>query len=112
MSDKVIELLNNARSRELTAIMQYMGQHYELADAGYGKLGATIRATAIVEMRHAERLAERILFLNGVPDSAPMTPEPTDGTGAATTAACPVGAAMIFLLAGVGLVRTRSKLRD
>jgi len=63
----VIDLLNDARSRELTAIAQYMAQHYELEDAGYGKLAAKLKQTAITEMRHAESLAERILFLGGVP---------------------------------------------
>lgn len=63
----VIDLLNEARSRELTAIAQYMEHHYELEDAGYGKLAAKLKEIAIVEMRHAESLAERILFLGGVP---------------------------------------------
>jgi bacterioferritin len=67
MSEKVIELLNDARRRELTAILQYMAEHYELEDQGYGKLGDEIKATAITEMKHAEALAERILFLGGVP---------------------------------------------
>jgi bacterioferritin len=68
---KVIELLNAARSRELSAILQYMAQHYELEDQDYGKLGKIIKKTAIVEMKHAEAFAERILFLGGVPTSKP-----------------------------------------
>ena len=71
MSDKVIELLNEARSRELTAIIQYMAQHYELGDKGIKKLAADIKGIAIQEMKHAESLAERILFLQGVPTSKP-----------------------------------------
>jgi len=68
---KVIELLNQARASELTAILQYMAQHYELDDADFGKLATLMKATAIEEMKHAEALAERILFLGGTPTSTP-----------------------------------------
>ena len=65
MSKKVIGLLNEARSRELTAISQYMAQHYELEDSDFGKLASKFKEVAITEMKHAEKLAERILFLKG-----------------------------------------------
>ena len=71
MNKKVIDALNKARSRELTAILQYMAQHFELEDADYGKLAKVIKKIAIVEMKHAEKLAERILFLGGTPTSKP-----------------------------------------
>ena len=71
MSQKVIDLLNKARSRELTAISQYMSQHYELEDSDFGKLASKFKEVAITEMKHAEKLAERILFLNGEPTSKP-----------------------------------------
>jgi bacterioferritin len=71
MSQKVIDLLNGARARELTAITQYMAQHYELEDADFGKLASKIKEIGIQEMKHAEDLAERILFLNGEPTSKP-----------------------------------------
>jgi bacterioferritin len=71
MSQKVIDLLNKARSRELTAISQYMSQHYELEDSDFGKLASKFKEIAITEMKHAEKLAERILFLNGEPTSKP-----------------------------------------
>ena len=71
MSDKVIELLNQARSLELGAIIQYMAQHYELEDKGVKKLAADIKGIAIQEMKHAELVAERILFLQGEPTSKP-----------------------------------------
>jgi bacterioferritin len=70
-SAKVIKALNDARARELTAILQYLSQHYELADQDYAKLGDAIKKVGIVEMKHAELLAERVLFLGGVPTSAP-----------------------------------------
>ena len=68
---KVIDLLNAARARELAAILQYMIQHYELANDDYGKLAKVLKATAIAEMKHAETLAERILFLGGTPTTKP-----------------------------------------
>lgn len=71
MSQKVIDLLNKARSRELTAISQYMSQHYELEDTDFGKLASKFKEIGITEMKHAEKLAERILFLNGEPTSKP-----------------------------------------
>lgn len=73
MNEKVVNLLNEARERELLAISQYMVEHYELEDAGYGKLGDKMKEIAIVEMKHAEDLAERILFLGGVPSTKPQS---------------------------------------
>ena len=71
MSKKVIDLLNAARSRELSAITQYMAQHYELEDQDYGKLAKKLKEIGIQEMKHAEALAERILFLEGEPTTKP-----------------------------------------
>ncbi|MCJ7749041.1 MAG: bacterioferritin [Desulfobacterales bacterium] len=71
MSKKVINSLNEARSRELTAISQYMAQHYELEDNDFGKLASKFKEVAIAEMKHAEKLADRILFLKGEPTSKP-----------------------------------------
>jgi len=67
----VIDALNRARASELSAILQYMSQHYELADKDYGQIAANLKLIAIDEMRHAEMLAERILLLNGKPTSKP-----------------------------------------
>jgi bacterioferritin len=71
MSKKVIDLLNQARARELTAITQYMAQHYELEDQDFGKLAGKLKETGIAEMKHAEKLADRILFLKGEPTTKP-----------------------------------------
>ncbi len=46
MSQKVIDLLNAARSRELAAISQYMIQHYELEDSDFGKLAKKMKEIA------------------------------------------------------------------
>jgi len=71
MNQKVIDLLNQARARELTAITQYMAQHYQLEDQDFGKLASKLKEIGIQEMKHAEKLAERILFLGGEPTSKP-----------------------------------------
>lgn len=71
MNQKVIDLINQARAAELGAISQYMLHHYELEDAGFGKLATKIKEIAIAEMKHAEKLAERILLLKGKPTSKP-----------------------------------------
>ena len=71
MSKKVLGLLNKARASELTAISVYMAQHYVLEDRGMGKLADKLKAVAIEEMKHAEALAERILFLGGEPTRKP-----------------------------------------
>ena len=71
MSKKVIDLLNAGRARELTAISQYLIQHYELEDKDFGKLGKKMKEIGIQEMKHAEALAERILFLKGTPTLKP-----------------------------------------
>lgn len=64
---RVIEVLNKARASELTAIHQYMNQHYGLDDMDYGELAAQIKLIAIDEMRHAEMFAERVKELGGEP---------------------------------------------
>ena len=87
---KVIQVLNQGRERELGAILQYMAQHYELDNDDFGKLAKILKTTAIVEMKHAEALAERILFLGGVPSSKP-TPETKRGQKIADLIATDIG---------------------
>jgi bacterioferritin len=65
--EKVIDVLNKARSMELQAIHQYMNQHYNLDDMDYGEMAAKVKLIAIDEMRHAEMFAERIKELGGEP---------------------------------------------
>ena len=64
---KVIEVLNSLLADELTAVNQYMVHSEMCENWGYDKLGATIQKRAIEEMKHAEKLILRILFLEGVP---------------------------------------------
>lgn len=66
-NDKVIAELNEALREELTAINQYFIHAEMCHNWGYHKLGSYIRKQAIDEMKHAEVLIERILFLDGTP---------------------------------------------
>ncbi len=65
---KVIERLNLALHDELTAVVQYMVQAETCENWGYGRLAGLTKARAIEEMRHAEALIERIIFLDAVPE--------------------------------------------
>ena len=66
-SPKVIEALNSLLADELTAVNQYM-VHAEMCDNwGYKKLHDVIQKRAIDEMKHAEKLIGRVVFLEGVP---------------------------------------------
>jgi bacterioferritin len=65
---RVIELLNEQLTSELTAINQYFLHAKMQQNWGYTKLAAHTRAESIEEMTHAERLTDRILFLEGLPN--------------------------------------------
>lgn len=67
-NEKVIAELNAALSSELMAIMQYMVHAEMLTNWGYQRYGGIIKKQAIDEMKHAEGLIERILYLDGVPN--------------------------------------------
>src|SRR5260370_17583002 len=65
---RIIEILNDALTSELTAINQYF-VHAEMCENwGYERLSKIIRKHSIGEMKHAEGLTERVLFLEGIPN--------------------------------------------
>ncbi len=65
MHEKSIVRLNQAVADEMTAVHRYMYFHFHCDDQGYDLLAGLFKRTAIEEMVHVERLAERILFLKG-----------------------------------------------
>ena len=65
---RVIQYLNEALMQELTAINQYFLHAKMQENWGYTRLAAHTRAESIEEMTHAERLTDRILFLEGLPN--------------------------------------------
>ena len=66
-NEKVIAALNDFLSDELTAINQYIVHSEMCANWGYDKLHEAAEKRAIEEMKHAEKLIARILFLEGIP---------------------------------------------
>lgn len=66
-NQKLVDTLNCLLAGELTAVNQYMVHAEMCEDWGYGKLHESFERRAIAEMRHAEKLIGRILFLEGTP---------------------------------------------
>jgi len=72
--DEIIELLNDVLTGELTAINQYF-LHAKMCDNwGYKRLGSHIRDESIDEMKHAEVLVDRVLYLEGIPNMQRLSP--------------------------------------
>ena len=72
--ERVIQFLNEQLTAELTAINQYFLHAKMQANWGFTKLAAHTRAESIDEMRHAEVLTDRILFLDGLPNYQRLSP--------------------------------------
>jgi bacterioferritin len=73
-NEKIIERLNGRLSEELAAISQYMVHSSLCENWGYGKLHKAVEKRAIDEMKHAEMLINRILFLEGRPTVSVLAP--------------------------------------
>ena len=69
-NDKILDALNRALTIELTAINQYFCQSKMCKNWGLMKLAAKHYEESIGEMRHADKIIERVLFLEGVPEIA------------------------------------------
>ena len=72
--DRVLEFLNEQLTAELTAISQYFLHAKMQENLGWVKLARHTRAESIDEMRHAELLTDRILFLDGLPNYQRLFP--------------------------------------
>ena len=66
--DQVIQLLNDVLTAELTAVNQYWIHARMCENWGYKRLWEKVRAESLGEMKHADRLVERILYLEGLPN--------------------------------------------
>ena len=71
---QVIEALNEVLTSELTAINQYFIHHKMCENWGYQSLSRKKREESIEEMKHADRVIERILFFDGVPNMQRLNP--------------------------------------
>jgi bacterioferritin len=71
---RVIEYLNKALTHELTAVNQYWLHYRLLDDWGFTRLAQKERAESIEEMQHADKLVDRIIFLEGFPNMQHIDP--------------------------------------
>jgi bacterioferritin len=71
---EIIELLNDVLTAELTAINQYFGHAKIQANWGYNRLAERSREESIDEMKHADEIIERILYLEGMPNLQRLGP--------------------------------------
>ncbi len=71
VSQKLLDFLNKAIARELQVSIQYMWQHVQVTGIDGVVVEDIFRKIAIAEMKHAERLAERLDYLDGVPTTKP-----------------------------------------
>ncbi len=70
-SQKLLDWLNKAIARELQVSVQYMWQHIQWAGVEHYAVSDQFKSIAIEEMKHAEKIAERLWYLGGVPTTKP-----------------------------------------
>jgi len=73
VSTKLKELLNQAIAREIQVSVQYMWQHVQWAGVEHFAVSGKLRDIAIAEMKHAEKIAERLWYLGGTPTTKPAS---------------------------------------
>jgi bacterioferritin len=71
VSEKLKEMLNNAIAREIQVSVQYMWQHVQAMGVKGIAVQDKFKQTAIAEMKHAEKIAERLWYLGGIPTTKP-----------------------------------------
>ena len=72
VSQELLDMLNQAIARELQVSVQYMWQHVQMTGVEGFVFRDEIKHIAIVEMKHAEEVAERLVYLGGKPTTKPM----------------------------------------
>lgn len=70
-SAKLLDMLNQAIARELQVSIQYMWQHVQWKGIEHYAVTEELKKTAITEMKHAEKIAERLWYLGGKPTAKP-----------------------------------------
>ncbi len=70
-SKKLKEMLNEAIAREIQVSVQYMWQHFQWAGPEHFAVSDKLKEIAVQEMKHAEKIAERLWYLGGVPTTKP-----------------------------------------
>ncbi len=71
VSDSLRDLLNQAIAREIQVSIQYMWQHVQVMGVKGVAVQDKFKTTAIAEMKHAEKIAERLWYLKGIPTTKP-----------------------------------------
>jgi bacterioferritin len=70
-SAKLLDMLNQAIARELQVSIQYMWQHVQWKGVKHYSVTEGLKETAVAEMKHAEKIAERLWYLGGKPTTKP-----------------------------------------
>ena len=70
-SEKLLDMLNQAIAREIQVSIQYMWQHVQWSGVKGFAVQEELKQIAIVEMKHAETIAERLFYLGGIPTTKP-----------------------------------------
>jgi bacterioferritin len=73
LSKELIDMLNDAISREIQVSIQYMWQHVRIYGFDHLEVAGELKKIAVAEMKHAETIAERVDYLGGVPTTMPAT---------------------------------------